>query len=39
VHAGATYASSNSTQLDFSVTRGTMYQSDLTSSVGLQVKF
>jgi hypothetical protein len=39
VHAGATYASSSATQLDVSVTRGTMPQSDLQSSVGLQVRF
>ncbi len=40
VAAGATYATSASTQLDFSVSRGTTLQAtDLQSSVGLSVHF
>ena len=40
VAAGATYATSSSTQLDFNVSRGTTWTSnDLTSNVGLSVKF
>ncbi|MET0384003.1 MAG: hypothetical protein ABW032_11330 [Burkholderiaceae bacterium] len=39
VHAGATYSTSSSTQLDVSVTRGTTAVSDLQSSLGLQVHF
>jgi len=40
VAAGATYATSASTQLDFNVSRGTTWTSnDLTSNVGLSFKF
>jgi hypothetical protein len=40
VAAGATYATSSNTQLDFNVSRGTTWLSnDLTSNVGLSVKF
>ena len=40
VHAGATYSASSSTQLDFSLSRGTTATStDLQSSVGLSVHF
>ena len=40
VAAGATYATSSSTQLDFNVSRGTTWTSnDLTSSMGLRVHF
>ena len=40
VAAGASYATSSSTQLDFNVSRGTTWTSnDLTSNVGLSVKF
>jgi hypothetical protein len=39
VHAGASYLTSGSTQLDFSLTRGTMATSDLTSSLGLSMHF
>jgi len=40
VAAGATYATSSSTQLDFNVSRGTTWTSnDLTSNVGLSVRF
>jgi hypothetical protein len=39
VRAGASYQSSSSTQLDFSVTRGTMDKPDTQSSVGLSMKF
>jgi hypothetical protein len=40
VAAGATYATSSSTQLDFNVSRGTTWTSnDLTSSMGLSVHF
>jgi len=40
VAAGATYATSSSTQLDFNVSRGTTWTSnDLTSNVGLSFKF
>ena len=40
VAAGASYATSTSTQLDFNVSRGTTWTSnDLTSNVGLSVKF
>jgi hypothetical protein len=40
VAAGASYSASSSTQLDFSVSRGTTWQStDLQSSVGLSVHF
>ena len=40
VAAGATYATSSSTQLDFSVSRGTTWQAtDLQSNVGLSVRF
>ena len=40
VAAGATYATSSSTQLDISVSRGTTWQAtDLQSSVGLSVHF
>jgi hypothetical protein len=40
VAAGATYATSSCTQLDFNVSRGTTWTSnDLTSNVGLSVKF
>ena len=40
VAAGATYATSACTQLDFNVSRGTTWTSnDLTSNVGLSVKF
>jgi len=40
VAAGATYATSSSTQLDFSVSRGTTWQAtDLQSNVGLSVHF
>ena len=39
VHAGASYLTTGSTQLDISVTRGTTAISDLTSSVGLSMHF
>ena len=40
VAAGASYATSSSTQLDFNVSRGTTWTSnDLTSNVGLSVRF
>jgi hypothetical protein len=40
VAAGATFATSRSTQLDFNVSRGTTWTSnDLTSNVGLSVRF
>jgi len=40
VAAGATYATSTRTQLDFNVSRGTTWTSnDLTSNVGLSVRF
>lgn len=40
VAAGATYATSSRTQVDFNVSRGTTWTSnDLTSNVGLSVKF
>jgi len=40
VAAGATYATSSNTQLDFNVSRGTTWTSnDLTSNVGLSFKF
>ena len=39
VRAGASFQTSNSTQLDLSVTRGTMDKPDTQSSVGLSMKF
>jgi len=39
VRAGATYQTSRSTQLDISVTRGTMDKPDTQSNVGLSMKF